>query len=94
VALGLAGKKPDDSANGAPGVSSSTAGASSARDLSAHRTLYWHPRLTADSGGICRVQFPIPHSRLAIRLVVLAHSGQQVGAASKLIPTVIDVSRN
>jgi hypothetical protein len=94
AALGLAWKKPDDSASGALGASSSTAAASRAGDLPTHRTLYWHPRLVADSGGICRVRFPVPQSRLAIRLVVLAHSGQQVGAASKMIPTVVDVSRN
>ena len=87
----LAAKEPSDPPIGRPGAS---AAAASHGDPSGHRTLYWHPRLKADSNGVCRVHFPIPHSPLALRLVVLSHSGQKVGSATKLIPTVVETAPN
>jgi hypothetical protein len=78
---------------GRPGASSSASTGSNAGGPSG-RTLYWHPRLTAGDDGVCRVQFPIPDSPLALRLVVLSHSGQKVGSAARLIPTVVKSSRN
>jgi hypothetical protein len=85
----LALKEPS---RGRPGASSPADAVGNVNDPSGSRTLYWHPRLTADETGICRVRFPVPESRLALRFVVLSHSGQRVGSASRFIPTVVDRS--
>lgn len=53
-------------------------------------TIYWHPSVTTDGQGICRVQFEAPSSDQAYRLTVLAHSEDRLGVTARLIPLVAD----
>lgn len=53
-------------------------------------TIYWHPRITTDASGVCRVRFELPENPQALRLSAISHSGKRLGSTTTLIPTVVE----